>query len=272
VSIESTLNPDPFTGQAGGDAAAADGSDRATPGVRANSDGGAPLAGPDTEVSVQGSEPCAHCGASLATDQRYCLECGAPRAYLSGLQQLDGLRATSLGAPPPGGSHHAAGEAVYQAPAYPYPPTSEFYGEPPVQQAHSLWGGPSGLIAGVGVLLLAMGVGVLIGRSNSDAGKSAQIPPAQVITVDQAGGAGATAGTETSSSQTPAPTSTTHSSKKASSTKHHSSGGEGSSSTGAVGNSIEKPAPPTVLKNEKSKSGGSYEQKSKNLPNVISTG
>ena len=35
---------------------------------------------------------------------------------------------------------------------------------------------------------------------------------------------------------------------------------------------VTKPAPPSVLKNEKSKSGGSFEQKSKNLPNVISTG
>ena len=36
------------------------------------------------------SEPCPHCGTPLALDQRYCLECGAPRTYLSGML-LDAL-------------------------------------------------------------------------------------------------------------------------------------------------------------------------------------
>ena len=39
-----------------------------------------------------------------------------------------------------------------------------------------------------------------------------------------------------------------------------------------VGSSESHPAPPTVLKNLRKGSGQSYEQKSKNLPNVISTG
>jgi hypothetical protein len=46
--------------------------------------------------------------------------------------------------------------------------------------------------------------------------------------------------------------------------------GGGASSSGA-GNSLSNPAPPTVLES-KPKKGQSYEQKSKNLPNVISTG
>jgi hypothetical protein len=46
---------------------------------------------------------------------------------------------------------------------------------------------------------------------------------------------------------------------------------KGSSLPPGVGNSLSKPAPPTVLES-KPKKGQSYEQKSKNLPNVISTG
>jgi hypothetical protein len=38
-----------------------------------------------------------------------------------------------------------------------------------------------------------------------------------------------------------------------------------------VGFDVRKPAPPTVLES-KPKKGQSYEQKSRNLPNVISTG
>jgi hypothetical protein len=217
------------------------------------------------------TESCPQCGAGLAHDQRYCLECGAPRTFLSGLQQLDGLRAAASpagysqpaaaafsqlpGAPPPLGT---------TAPVPPHPP-----GVPPGTATDSRWGGPTGLIAGVGVLLLAMGVGVLIGRSGGSAGKTTA-PPAQVITVES--GSGSTAGTETGSGQASAPTTTTPSTKKSSATHKSSSSGATKSNSSSVGNSTEKPAPPSVVKNEKSKSGGSYEQKSKNLPNVISTG
>lgn len=48
-------------------------------------------------------------------------------------------------------------------------------------------------------------------------------------------------------------------------------GGAGSSSGGA-GSSPSHPAPPSVLKNLKGAKGKSYEEKSKNLPNVVETG
>jgi hypothetical protein len=199
------------------------------------------------------------------------------------------------------------------------------------------------VIAGVGVLLLAMGVGVLIGRS----GAPKQAPgPAQVISVaaPSAGTGGSSeaafasdwpAGTSgyTVQLQTLAQSGTTVSeveaAKTAASAKgapavgalkseefaslsagdyviysgdHHkkaeaeqalagleksfpdakvisvSNGGSSSSATGAssssgaTGSSPSHPAPPSVLKSLKGAKGKSYEEKSKNLPDVVETG
>jgi hypothetical protein len=109
------------------------------------------------------------------------------------------------------------------------------------------------------VLLLAMGVGVLIGRASAG---TAKVPPTQVISVG-----GAAAGSSTTATTPTTPTSETpaaNSAKKAAKAKAASSG---------AGSSISKPAPPTVLKSvSKGQSGSSYEQKSKNLPDVVETG
>ncbi len=100
--------------------------------------------------------PCAHCAAPLAVDQRYCLECGARRTDARS-QFLDGLGAPAA--------------AVRSAPA-----------AGPLRE-RAFWAGPGGgaaTIAAVGVLLLAMGVGVLIGRSGST---KTVTSPAQVLSV-----------------------------------------------------------------------------------------
>jgi hypothetical protein len=97
----------------------------------------------------------------MASDQRYCVECGERRgparvALLDGLTQRSG-----------------AARAVRR---------------PRRRGSTSI---NSTLIAGIGTLLLAMGVGVLIGRSGNNT--SAKAPPAQVLRV--AGGAAATTST-----------------------------------------------------------------------------
>jgi hypothetical protein len=105
-----------------------------------------------------------------------------------------------------------------------------------------------------------MGVGVLIGRASTGTTK---VAPAQVISVGgAAAGSVAPATTPTTpTSETPAASAA----KKAAKAKAASSSGAGSS--------IGKPAPPTVLKSvSKGQSGSSYEQKSKNLPDVVETG
>jgi hypothetical protein len=206
------------------------------------------------------------------------------------------------------------------------------------------------VIAGVGVLLLAMGIGVLIGRSGG--AKPSGAAAAQVITVSTSPTAGATSASESFTGDWPAgssgytvqlqalPTASTQASavqaaKSAAEGKGaksvgalksdeftgmpagdyivysgkyskrggaekalgalkksfpgasvlqvgafgRASGGKGAAGTGrdgggksGVGSSPSNPAPPAVVESLKGKSGKNYEQESKNLPNVVSTG
>jgi hypothetical protein len=196
---------------------------------------------------VNGSDACAHCGAPLARDQRYCLECGTPRTYLSGML-LERLRAPA-GQAQPGQSPPPNGVVPYATPA----------SSSPWQRNSVLT-----LIAGIGVLLLAMGVGVLIGRSGSSSAVSAPAP--QVITVG--GGTGTTGTGAATTPTTTAPEEAAASAKKNGSSSSAEKASKAKLAPG-VGSVPSKPAPPTVLKNLHKKSGESYEQKSKNLPNVV---
>lgn len=199
-------------------------------------------------------ETCAACGAPLADDQRYCLECGERRMQMSSVL---------LSGPPSGGELSQA-----QPPAM-VPPAN---GSAPADGAGR--GSAATVIAGVGVLLLAMGVGVLIGRSSASSKQIAA--PAQVITVAPSSGGASTTPTTTT------PTTPGASTKGGSSSKNGTSGakkvGSGSSSASPFsngstpGSSESHPAPPTVVQGLSKKNHKSYEQESKNLPNVISTG
>jgi hypothetical protein len=101
-------------------------------------------------LSAAVRQGCAACGASMAADQRYCVECGerrgAPRVSL-----LEGPAHRPRESPP-----QSAPARRRIAPVN------------------------STLISIIGILLLAMGIGVLIGRSGNTTVKS---PPAQVVTV-----------------------------------------------------------------------------------------
>ena len=99
----------------------------------------------------------------MATDQRYCLECGQRR----GDPRLPFMDAVVLM------------EAVKQA-RQPPPP-------PPPKRRRSGISPNAALITGIGTLLLALGIGVLIGHSGShEVAQTAAAP--QVITVGGAGG------------------------------------------------------------------------------------
>ncbi|HEY1688143.1 MAG TPA: zinc ribbon domain-containing protein [Solirubrobacteraceae bacterium] len=258
----------------------------------------------DNDSEQQRHEPagsCKECGAAHAQDQRYCLECGAPlpaaeatvplpvvpadvalaatgTASNHGLQQPAGASA-SLGSPsfagmvPPAGGYAsgavvpaAAGNGQPLPPGYAPPPS-----EPPLPPAGAR-GGSSGsaptVIAGVGVLLLAMGVGVLIGRAGNSSAPANNTP--QVITVpatgttapsEEAEGAEESSGTSTGSSGNEA--------KKSQGSSKHS--GDSSKAKGETGSSKSPASPSKAVQELEKPSKESYEQKSNNLPNVVGT-
>ncbi len=115
--------------------------------------------------------PCTTCNAPMAVDQRYCLECGS-RAGEARLPFLDLLRAD------PG----------TEVMPYDRPPASAWGPAPPafalpprVPTAQERLQANSGLIAGVGVLLLAMLIGVLIGSGLGNDGSQAAAAPAPIV-------------------------------------------------------------------------------------------
>jgi hypothetical protein len=114
-----------------------------------------------TQANPGSDRRCAACGAPLAGDQRYCLECGERTTPMSSvlLSPAPAREHTSLSIPPI---------------VPPFPPRGS-RADAGAPRSNTL-----NVLAGVGVLLLAMGVGVLIGRSNSPKQIAA---PAQVITV-----------------------------------------------------------------------------------------
>jgi hypothetical protein len=106
----------------------------------------------------------------MAVDQRYCLECGHRRGdprlpFMDAVVFMDAVKRPRNAAPPP-------------PPPQPRPRASA----------------NASLIAGVATLVLAIGVGVLIGRSG-DSGSSTVQAPTQVIKVGGGGEETATAAT-----------------------------------------------------------------------------
>jgi len=282
-----------------------------------------------TSTSHHGvTETCVTCGAPLAADQRYCLECG---------ERCTPMSSVLLGGPPASASTQPPAGAT-APPQQPGSPSDGAW-----QRSNALT-----VIAGVGVLLLAMGVGVLIGRAGNS--KSTAASP-QVISVASTPSAGTTAAPSSSeasfTSSWPAGTtgytvqlqtlpvsgtsvSAVEAAKTAATAKgatgvgalkstgfsslppgnyviyagvdhtkaeaekalaslkksfpaasviavsnrasSSSSGGSSSGGGSGAGSSLSHPAPPTVVENLSKVKGKSYEEKSKNLPDVIETG
>lgn len=119
---------------------------------------------PATQIqtsAAQGGDQCASCRAPLATDQRYCLECG----QRCGDPRLPFMDAVVLM------------DAVQRPPQAP---------PPPPKKKRSGISPNAALIAGVGTLLLALGIGVLIGRSGHQ--EVANTAPAAPIVIHSGGG------------------------------------------------------------------------------------
>jgi hypothetical protein len=126
--------------------------------------------------SLAGGDHCANCAAPLAPDQRYCLECG---------ERYGEPRVPTMSGRPP------------------LPPATSPAGAQGRSRAPRGAGGGTALIAGVGTLLLALGVGVLIGHSAGSDQQAKSAAP-QIITV--AGGGAVAGGAAVASSSAPAAT------------------------------------------------------------------
>jgi hypothetical protein len=121
-------------------------------------------------------EQCPACGALMAVDQRYCVECGQRR----GDPRLPFMDAVVLM------------DTVVKGPRQAAPP-------PPPKKRRRMSANAT-LIAGIGTLLLALGVGVLIGRSGEHSGSTASSTPV-VVKVPNGGGEATGATAQTGSSK-----------------------------------------------------------------------
>jgi hypothetical protein len=104
-------------------------------------------------------DQCPACGSNLAADQRYCLECGLRRGdprlpFMDAVVFMDAVKRPVAVAPPP-----------------------------PPRERRSRISPNASLIAGVATLVLAIGVGVLIGRSGDSGASTVAAPATQVIKV-----------------------------------------------------------------------------------------
>jgi hypothetical protein len=118
------------------------------------------------------NETCPNCNARMAADQRYCLNCGHRRGdprlpFMDAVVFMESMNSApgGTGTPPP----------------------------PPAQQSggnNNKWNANAALIAGVATLVLAIGVGFLIGRTGHNDNSSAGNGGGEVKVVQIGGGTG----------------------------------------------------------------------------------
>jgi len=199
------------------------------------------MADADQQAPVFGEqgEPCQECGAPLAADQRYCLNCGRRR----GGPRVD-YRHYMVGAAATG--DQPASPADQQQPA----------AEEPAKAQRDY--APLAAVGGIAVLGLMLLVGVLIGKGNND---TASAPTQQVIRVPAT--SGESSGTEGSESSQGA----SNNAPSGGGAKKAKQGGNGGG--GGTGNAHK--ATTDELEEHSSASGESYEKQSENLPNEIAT-
>lgn len=185
---------------------------------------------------MQASETCEQCGAPLAADQRYCLECG----QRSGDPRVDYCHYMA-----PGPS--VAGEA-----AQPEGAERSAGGEEPGNSQRDY--APLAAVGGIAVLGLMLLVGVLIGKGNDSAAPSSpsviRVPAAAASPTTSEGGGAKKAGADAFGAG----------GKKA------KGGGKGG---GGTGNAVQ--ASEGDLEELGNTSGEDYVKQSENLPNEIAT-
>jgi hypothetical protein len=182
--------------------------------------------------------PCRTCGSPLAADQRYCLQCGARRAEA----RLPFLDILARQVPQGAAAAAATGPAA--------PPAGSWLGRMSTNAA---------AVAGVACLLLALGVGVLIGGLGQDDSAASGTP--QVISV---GGAAPAAVAPAPSTAAPAVTETVPDAAATTKDTTKSKSSKKAASQSKTTNS--------AVKKLDSSAGGDYSKKSENLPKTQGTG
>lgn len=212
---------------------------------------------PTTTTLGAPGEHCAACGAPLAADQRYCLNCGVRRAD-SRVPFPESLTGGSGGSAGPSGWPVAAavsGSAAVAAPGAAAVPAPA----PAAAKPKRSWADRDLLLPVLGTALLAIAVGILIGRSGASDTINTKAP---VVNVSPTAGAA-----------TAAPTDTT-----ANAAANAAGGGAAKSASDKTKKSTSgKAAPPanvskSTLQDNANASGKDYVDKSKKLPTVVNTG
>ncbi len=181
------------------------------------------------------AERCEQCAAPLASDQRYCLECGR-----------------RCGEPRVDYRHYMGGTAQ------PAEPKSEpAPGEPEQPQKPQRDLAPLAAVGGIALLGAMLLIGVLIGKGNDT---TASAPAPQIVRV-QGGGVEESAGKESGSSKDTAGGLGGGSAKKAKKGSGASGGGTGKAVQASEGD----------LEELGDTSGENYVKQSENLPNEIAT-
>lgn len=199
---------------------------------------------PKSPAHSEPGEPCSRCGAALAPDQRYCLNCGKRR----GEARVDfrgHLKPEKTAAFEPPKTPEAAGGA----------PTAGGGAKPQRDYA------PLAAAGGIAVLGIMLLIGVLIGRGTGSTESSA---PPQVVTVGEASGGTAAGGSAEGGAQGDG--------DKAAGSK----GAKKNTANGAVaGGSAGTGSAPVVsddaLQGLEEQSGESYSDASSKLPDEIAT-
>lgn len=194
---------------------------------------------------------CPSCGAALAEDQRYCLNCGQRRGEprVDFRQHLD-QKATATKEPASTANGAVAPSAV--PPVAPLPPEKPQRDYAPLAAA--------GGIAVLGIMLL---IGVLIGRGTGSGEESAAAP--QVITVGAAESSGSSSGGEAGTGGNGGGASGAKGSKgKAGKQKNVVAGGSADTGNAPV-------ASDGQLEALQGKTGKEYAEESAKLPDEIAT-
>jgi zinc-ribbon domain len=174
----------------------------------------APMTELTAPLATTSTDRCPNCGTHMAPDQRYCIACGERRSG--------------------GGLRDALPRAQTAAPA-------------PAPRRRTWLSPNTSLIAGVATLLLALGVGVLIGRSGDNGAGKAATPQIVTVTAGAAGAAGtAGATTNTTAADTSSASKSSSKSKKKSSASKAKVTGSSSVEATAKQNGVK--LPPKVVK------------------------